>query len=62
MVGSADIKQFCSSLTPFTSGSLMLGGQPLLVAITPKHAGTVVVDGVDIHYRHGLRYGPSTWV
>ncbi len=57
VVGSADIKKECSSLTPFTSGSIMLGRQPLLVAITPKHAGTVVVDGVDIHYRHGLRYG-----
>jgi hypothetical protein len=51
----------CSTLTPFTSGSLTLGVErnqdDIVIAITPRHAGTVRIAGVDVHYSKGLRHG-----
>ena len=61
--GRGTVESACSRVLPLEGAALSgeRAGRPyLLVAITPKRAGTVVVDGVEISYRDGVRRGTET--
>jgi hypothetical protein len=62
-IGSAGpdlVNRLCTPLTALTAGRLDVGAatdEQLLVAISPRHAGVIRIDGFDIRYRDGLRSG-----
>jgi hypothetical protein len=53
----------CATLAPLHSGILRLGQTSgyqtsgVVVAVTPRRAGTVRIEGADVHYRQGIRFG-----
>jgi hypothetical protein len=51
--------QYCTSMDRFTSGAISLDQRraQLVLAVTPRRAGVVDVQGVDLSYRHQLRFG-----
>lgn len=60
-LGSADLS-FCAWTQPFSPGALTLGGDDpgtnsIILAITTRQLGTVVIDGVHVTFRQGLRHG-----
>ena len=46
----------CLASQPFTPGKLNLSVDQILVRIVPKHPGTIVVSGVEVSYRQGVRH------
>lgn len=59
VVGSA--KTHCLSLQPLHGSTLRRvtssTSDQLLVEVIPRHPGRVLVDGVDVSYRSGIRFG-----
>jgi hypothetical protein len=60
-LGSDDLS-FCSWTKPFEPGMLTIGADDpgtnsIILAITTAHLGRVVIDGVHVTYRQGLRHG-----
>lgn len=56
----ADIEHYCAPMTPWRSGTLTTGSDAdtyLIFAITPHREGRVEIDGEDVHYRDGIRFG-----
>jgi hypothetical protein len=54
------ISKYCATSSSWQPGPFTVddGLKPYLVlAITPTHDGVIAVDGVDITYRRGIRYG-----
>ncbi len=50
----------CTALVPFRPGTRPIGfsaSSPLLLAVTPRHAGAVELGGAYVGFRHGLRSG-----
>lgn len=62
-IGSGDeamVRQTCSSVVPAEGISMHLGrehGQQLVLAVTASGSGSVVIEGMDVTYRHGLQLG-----
>lgn len=54
-----DVRQYCRELVPFQPGAIDLGvtSTGLVIAVTPRRAGTVELDGAQVAYRHGIRTG-----
>lgn len=54
-----DPSRYCASIVPWRSGRIALGARAsgLVVAVTPRHPGTARIDGADVTFRHGLRWG-----
>lgn len=58
---SSSAHPYCSAIKAFQPGRVTLGWlhgrTDLLVAVTPRHVGTVRVDGLRVTYRDGVRRG-----
>jgi hypothetical protein len=63
-VRAADLGQYCSQVAPLGSGTVALGlGPPmtqLLAEITPSRPGVVRIEGFEVTYRDGIRWGTQT--
>jgi len=46
----------CTSPLPFRPGALSLPSERLLVQVHAARQGTVVIDGIDVSYRAGIRH------
>jgi hypothetical protein len=59
--GQVQTDSICSTLTPFRSGNLSFGfakgDDDVVIAVTPRHAGTVRISGVQVRYSSGFRHG-----
>lgn len=57
----AQTRRTCGTITPFHSGPVTLGfrkgDDDIVIAVTPRHAGTVRISGVEVQYSSGLRHG-----
>jgi hypothetical protein len=60
-VTAADVAQLCQTTTPVADESKFsfnyLKGQQLIVLITPRQPGVVVIHGFQVTYQDGLRRG-----
>jgi hypothetical protein len=59
--------QHCGRVIPISGGQLVplaRNGQQLMAEVTPHRPGIVQLDGVDVRYRSGLRWGSesSGWI
>lgn len=55
-----NIDDYCSPLTPWRSGTLVLGSSSrtyVILAGTTAHSGVLRIDGADVTYRDGFRRG-----
>lgn len=61
LVGASPDTPYCTAVQPFAAGvrrfSHNLDGAAVVLAITPNRPGRVVISGVDVVYRYGVRYG-----
>jgi cytochrome c biogenesis protein CcdA len=46
----------CAAPVPFHAGGMSLGSERLLVRVTAIKPGKVVIDGVDVAYKSGIRH------
>ncbi|MDQ2748917.1 MAG: hypothetical protein ABI775_03290 [Pseudonocardiales bacterium] len=57
---ATDLSSYCPGLTPFRSGSFIVGARSttgVVMAITPRRAGTTHIEGSYVSYWHRLRHG-----
>lgn len=55
-----DIDTYCAPAAPWRSGTVSIGFDAdtyIILAITPHRDGKVTIDGEDVRYRHGIRFG-----
>lgn len=56
---TSDLSLGCASIAAFAPGTLDVNPAAHLffIAVTARKPGTVIVDGVDVDYRNGVRSG-----
>ncbi|BEP12391.1 hypothetical protein acdb102_07020 [Acidothermaceae bacterium B102] len=49
----------CGSVVAFHPGSLLIDDRKIevLLVVAPRRAGVVHIEGLDVSYRRGLRFG-----